>query len=172
MLFENTSKTSKRSGIVPAIAGLGLISSAVLMILQGAGILPGSFFSDQFWLFPILGILLVLLFGLSPKRRKRRFRSKGRSRKPHSSPSQKDSTSPPHIHTDFSKKSKWNFPTKSRKKYIAGVCGGIAQRINMDPTLFRVLFVVALIATGGSVPLIAYILFAIFMPPPEDEEEI
>jgi len=57
------------------------------------------------------------------------------------------------------------------QKYLAGVCGGLAKRINMDPTLFRVLFMIALIATGGTVPLIAYILFAIFMPSPKDEEE-
>ncbi len=170
MLFENTSKSSKRSGIAPTIAGFGIVSSAVLMMLQGAGILPGSFFSDQFWLFPIVGILLVLLFGLSPKRRKRRSRSKGRSRPPHATPSKKDYTYSPDMRANFPKKSKWNFPPKSRKRYLAGVCGGIAQRINMDPTLFRVLFMVALIATGASVPLIAYILFAIFMPLPDDDE--
>jgi len=172
MLFENPSNTSKRSGIAPIITGFGILSSAALMILQGAGILPGSFFSNQILLFPIAGILLVLLFGLSPKRRRRRNRSKGRSRKSYATPSKTKSISPHRITADFSRRSKWNFPKKSRKKYIAGVCGGIAQKINMDPTLFRVLFMVALIATGGSVPLIAYILFAIFMPPPDDEDTI
>ncbi|NEU06447.1 PspC domain-containing protein [Clostridium senegalense] len=43
-------------------------------------------------------------------------------------------------------------------KWIAGVCGGIAKYFDVDPKIVRLLF-----AVYGS-GLLAYILFAIFIP--------
>lgn len=47
-------------------------------------------------------------------------------------------------------------------KMIAGVCGGIAEYFNMDPTIIR-LFWVLFCALGGS-GFIAYIIAAIIIP--------
>lgn len=47
-------------------------------------------------------------------------------------------------------------------KWIAGVCGGIAKYFDIDPKMVRLLCA-ALIAAYGS-GLIAYIIFAIFIP--------
>ena len=47
-------------------------------------------------------------------------------------------------------------------KKIAGVCGGIAEYFNIDPTLVRLGWVV-FCALGGS-GLLAYIIMAIIMP--------
>lgn len=47
-------------------------------------------------------------------------------------------------------------------KWIAGVCGGIAKYFDVDPKIVRLLCA-ALIAVYGS-GLIAYIIFAIFIP--------
>ena len=47
-------------------------------------------------------------------------------------------------------------------KMLAGVCGGIAEYFNIDPTLVRLGWVV-LCALGGS-GLLAYIIMAIIMP--------
>ena len=45
---------------------------------------------------------------------------------------------------------------------FAGVCGGIAEYLAVDPTVIRVLWVLAT-ALGGS-GLLAYIICAIVMP--------
>ena len=45
---------------------------------------------------------------------------------------------------------------------ILGVCGGVAEYFNIDPTLVRVLWVLATLFLGGG--LIAYIIAAILMP--------
>ncbi len=48
-------------------------------------------------------------------------------------------------------------------KMIAGVCGGIAEYANLDPTVVRVLTVVLSLMFGAGI--IAYIIAAIIMPP-------
>ena len=47
-------------------------------------------------------------------------------------------------------------------KMLAGVCGGIAEYFNIDPTLVRLGWVL-FCALGGS-GLLAYIIMAIIMP--------
>jgi phage shock protein PspC (stress-responsive transcriptional regulator) len=46
---------------------------------------------------------------------------------------------------------------------ISGVCGGIGEYFNVDPTLIRLLFVLLAIVGGGS-GLVAYIVLAIIVP--------
>lgn len=48
-------------------------------------------------------------------------------------------------------------------KMICGVCGGIAEYFNIDPTLVRLGFVLIGCMGGGGV--LAYIIAAIIMPP-------
>ena len=50
----------------------------------------------------------------------------------------------------------------STQKKIAGVCGGIAEYFNIDPTVVRLGFVILSLAAGGG--LLAYIIAAIIMP--------
>lgn len=49
-----------------------------------------------------------------------------------------------------------------RDKMLAGVCGGIAEYFNIDPTLVR-LGLIVLCAMGGS-GILAYIIAAIVVP--------
>ena len=46
-------------------------------------------------------------------------------------------------------------------KKIAGVCGGLAKYLNIDPTVIRVIW--ALIAVGGA-GILAYIICALIIP--------
>ena len=47
-------------------------------------------------------------------------------------------------------------------KKLAGVCGGVAKYLNMDPTVIRVLWaIISLFAFGG---VVAYILCAFIIP--------
>lgn len=55
--------------------------------------------------------------------------------------------------------------TRSRdQRMIAGVCGGVAQYLNMDPTLVRVLFVAITALTAGTVGIIAYVAAVLVVP--------
>lgn len=52
---------------------------------------------------------------------------------------------------------------KSRNKMLCGVCGGIAEYFDIDPTLIRLAVVFLSIAGVGS-GLLAYIIAAIIVP--------
>lgn len=49
-------------------------------------------------------------------------------------------------------------------RMLAGVCGGLGEYFNLDPTLIRVLFAVAVLAGFGT-GIVIYIVLAIIMPP-------
>ena len=53
---------------------------------------------------------------------------------------------------------------KSRNKKIFGVCGGLAEYSNVDPTVMRLIFVGALVLFGTGALL--YLVMAIVMPDP------
>ncbi|MBA4375244.1 MAG: PspC domain-containing protein [Anaerolinea sp.] len=48
------------------------------------------------------------------------------------------------------------------ERRISGVCGGIADYFNMDPTLVRLLFVLGLLFVGGT--LWVYLILMIVIP--------
>jgi phage shock protein C len=48
-------------------------------------------------------------------------------------------------------------------RMVAGVCGGIAEHTNVDPTVVRVLFVVLAFVTGGAA-LLAYPVLWVIVP--------
>ena len=50
-------------------------------------------------------------------------------------------------------------------KVVAGVCGGIAEYLQVDATLVRVFFVVGTILTGG-LGLLGYIVLVVLVPLP------
>ncbi len=54
--------------------------------------------------------------------------------------------------------------TRSKSnRMVAGVCAGIAEYLNMDPTVVRLLFVLGFFAVHGGL-LVAYIIMAIVTP--------
>ena len=55
---------------------------------------------------------------------------------------------------------------KDRK--IAGVCGGIAEYLNADPTIIRLVF--ALMVLGWGTGVLAYIACALILPEGDSEE--
>lgn len=54
--------------------------------------------------------------------------------------------------------------TRSKDKMIAGVCAGIADYLNTDPTIIRILYVVLSIASIGFPGLIAYLILWAIIP--------
>lgn len=59
---------------------------------------------------------------------------------------------------------------KSNKKVICGVCGGVGEYFNVDPTIVRLLVIIAVILGFGTGILI-YILAALVMPPADLSNE-
>lgn len=51
-------------------------------------------------------------------------------------------------------------------KMVDGVCGGIAEFFNIDPTIVRLIWALLCIFGGGGI--IAYIVYAIIMPRKSD----
>ncbi len=49
------------------------------------------------------------------------------------------------------------------ERMVAGVCGGISEYLNVDPTLIRLIFA-ALALTSGGTWLLIYLVTAIIMP--------
>ena len=57
---------------------------------------------------------------------------------------------------------------KSNDAVFAGVCGGIAEYLELDPTLIRIL-AVFLVLAGFGIPILAYIIAMIVMPKRSDD---
>jgi len=56
-----------------------------------------------------------------------------------------------------------------KDKKLAGVCGGIAEYLNVDPTIIRLAF--ALLAVGWGSGVMAYIICAIVLPEGGETDE-
>ena len=54
--------------------------------------------------------------------------------------------------------------TRSANKTLAGVCGGIAEYFDVDPTLVRVIYAALTIFTSGFPGLLLYLIMLLIMP--------
>ncbi len=54
--------------------------------------------------------------------------------------------------------------TRSTNKMLAGVCGGIAEYFEIDPTLVRILYVALSFFSAAFPGLILYIIMMLIMP--------
>ena len=57
---------------------------------------------------------------------------------------------------------------RSRNKVIAGVCGGLAERVGWSPTRMRVVYLVVSILSAAFPGTLVYIVLWFIMPGPED----
>ena len=55
----------------------------------------------------------------------------------------------------------------SRHKMIAGVCGGLAEYFQLDPTAVRVAYVILSIISAAFPGILAYTILMFVMPPPD-----
>lgn len=54
---------------------------------------------------------------------------------------------------------------RSKDSKILGVCGGLGEYFDIDPTIIRIVFLVALVTLGTG--LLLYVLMAFVMPAAE-----
>ena len=62
--------------------------------------------------------------------------------------------------------------TRSTNKVLAGVCGGIAEYFEVDPTVIRVAYVILTVFTTGFPGILLYIVMLIIMPQGSDFEQL
>lgn len=62
--------------------------------------------------------------------------------------------------------------TRSTNKVLAGVCGGIAEYFEIDPTLVRVAYAALTIFSAGFPGILLYIIMLILMPQGSDFEQL
>ena len=53
---------------------------------------------------------------------------------------------------------------RSSNRILAGVCGGIAEYFDVDPTLIRVVYLILSLFSAGFPGLLLYIILMILMP--------
>ena len=61
---------------------------------------------------------------------------------------------------------------RSTNKVITGVCGGIAEYFEVDPTLVRICYVALSIFSAAFPGILLYIIMLILMPQSNDVEQI
>lgn len=54
--------------------------------------------------------------------------------------------------------------TRSSDKMLAGVCGGIANYFDLDPTLVRIGYIVLSICSAGFPGMLVYLILWLIMP--------
>lgn len=59
--------------------------------------------------------------------------------------------------------------TRSRDRKIGGVCGGIAEYFDLDPTLVRAAYLLLSVFSAAFPGLLVYILLALVMPEQDDD---
>ena len=60
--------------------------------------------------------------------------------------------------------------TRSANKIVGGVCGGIAEYFDIDPTLVRVAYAALTIFSAGFPGVLLYIIMLILMPKSDYEQ--
>ena len=55
----------------------------------------------------------------------------------------------------------------NKEKMIAGVCGGIAEYFDMDPSIVRIIYVVVSVLSAAFPGILVYIIMCIIVPKSE-----
>jgi phage shock protein C len=71
-------------------------------------------------------------------------------------------TTPPEPHDTHARPGPKRLQRSATDKLLLGVCGGLADYFEVDPTLVRVIFALSILLAGGGVLL--YIVLALIMP--------
>ena len=144
--------------------GLGMLH--VVSALFGAGF-PAGLLS----VLAIAGGLLVFRLGLARKKKPKRRRRKSREavrKKVLQATAAKRKIDPADFDFGATGKPRPTGLYKSKtQKWIFGVCGGLAERTEIDAVLIRIGFIAATVLSGGPLGPIIYIVLALSMRNPD-----
>ncbi len=159
---------------LPTVAGLSTIGVGSAYLLQELGLFAsGLDFSALVgpWLIGVLIILLgfgVLSWSPDRKARKQKQREKAARRRARSGASRRERTAERRSERKADRRERYEqrrsrFAKSRTNRKVLGVCGGLGQAFDIDPTLVRIAFVIALIAgSGAAIPV--YFLLSWIMP--------
>lgn len=161
LLFNEEETRQKGFLNLPTLAGMGMIFVGIVYLLQHFNLWSGFDVSGLVSTLPWLAGILIILIGFGvlswrPRKARRKVK-KGINLA---------SGDPVRVETKPVSDKKKKRLVRSRNKQLMGVCGGIAEYFNIDPTLVRIAFVIATIAAQGS-GILAYLVLAWVMPKPE-----
>jgi len=151
---EEEEEDQKKPGIfnLPTVIGGSMVAVGLSWVLQQVGLFGGSTMTGMAVFLLILAILLLFPIGLGFSRgnRKRQKQRKRIARKLRKARLKRQLKSNKTL-------------SASKNNMILGVCGGLAEYFGIDPTIVRILFCIATIATSGFIGIIAYIVLGVIM---------
>jgi len=162
LYFEDDGQEESSFLNLQTMSGLSLILAGIIYLLTELEVWSAPLFGLGEALPWLAGVLVILLgFGVLT------WRSSGSSDEDTRTKKALDAeTGEPKV-VEEPKKAKKTRLTRSRtdKKFL-GVCGGIAEYLNLDPTLVRIAFVIGVISSAGPL-ILAYFGLAFAMPKEE-----
>ncbi len=150
----------------PLVAGLVFLITA---FITTAGMLtntPGWVNYDLLIMMIIAGSVFVLLFGFGAAGVRSRERKKPDFTKKKKNSGFSTIFKEDQQYDEYGLKKKKKLFRSSSDSMLFGVCGGIAEYFNIDPTIVRIAFAIAAIYYGSSV--ILYFILAFFLPKKKD----
>jgi phage shock protein C len=161
LYFEDEPEESSLLNL-QTMSGLGLILAGVVYLLSEIGVWTAPLLGLGAALPLLVGVLVILVgFGVltwTP--------SKDRDTKRTTKKAVDANTGETKVVEEPSKKDKKRLTRSRTDKKLLGVCGGIAEYLNLDPTLVRIAFVIGVVTTFGPFVL-AYFGLAFAMPKEE-----
>lgn len=167
LLFEEEDESSSSAFNLPTLAGLSLIVVGMVYIFQHLGMWSGMDVTQLVELLPWLSGILIILIGLGVLSWRPRKKGKVTSRKVRreTDRGRTEIGKEKNVRVDGKKRL-----MRSRDKKLTGVCAGIADYFNVDPTLIRIAFVIGTLVSSGSF-LVAYVILSLVMPQEKEEGE-
>ena len=166
VLFEEDVVKAPSPVNFPTIAGLGLLGLGMIHLVNT---LLGGGFSVGFLNFlAVTGGLLALLIGMSNSKPKKSRKSKRRKRMMAARKRVRDHSKGRSADSTFPRRRRGTGLYKSKdQKVVFGVCGGLAERTDIEVALIRIAFVAATFLGFGAVGIVSYIVLALSMQDPE-----
>lgn len=157
----------------PIIAGGVFLVSAIIIGLREFTGASGAGDRELLSFLVFLGGILVFAMGLgiAGVKNKRKWKHRRKSSKKKASTTFDSSTEKKQTETldQYGLKKKKKLFRSSSNSMLFGVCGGIAEYFNIDPTIVRIAFAISTIYYGSSI--ILYLILAIILPKRGDDHE-
>ena len=162
LYFEDDTEEESSFLNLQTLSGLSLILAGIIYLLSELEVWTAPLFGLGEALPWLVGVLVILLgFGILS------WRSSGSSDEKKRTKKAVDATTgePKVVEEPTTSKTKRLTRSRTDKKFL-GVCGGLAEYLNLDSTLVRIAFVIGVISSAGPL-IIAYFGLAFAMPKEE-----
>lgn len=164
LYFEDEGEEESSFLNLQTMSGLSLILAGVIYLLSELGVWADPMVLGLGDALPWLGGVLVILLGFGVLS----WRSASDEEPKTQKKKAVDAETGEAKVVEEPKKAQKNRLERSRtNKKLMGVCGGLAEYLNLDATLVRIAFVIGTIATSGPPFIIAYFGLAFAMPKEE-----